>query len=158
MAKTTILLILFFTMISARSMGAEESDFLWQVQHIKNMDYSSGTTGERADRFKKYFLKIHNFTYNYGSKLLYQLNDGKILNGHELNLIHETLSSYLLVSKKLNSFLKELSPKSRSSFLRLVTPSKLQTNFTGSNSNHCYSSITRIPFRFFWEKQLLEES
>jgi hypothetical protein len=102
---TTILLIL-----TPFVFAQENLDFLGQIQSLEATDYSSGDEEERTSLIKTNYLKIHNFTYNYGSKILFKLNEGKTPNGHQLNLIHESLSAYIKLSSILNNLLYEIEP------------------------------------------------
>ena len=71
---------------------------------------------------------MHNFTLNYGSKILDKLSKGGELTGHELNLIHETLSTYSFLAKYSNDFLKEMAPKKKSHFLTSPELSNLKND------------------------------
>lgn len=121
MTKIVLILTLILGIHTAL---ATEANFDDEVQSLISIDYSKGTTEERLDLFKRNFLKIHHFTYNYGSKLLFKINEGKVLNGHELNLIHESLSAYLTISNQINEFLKKIRPKTKKSFLKDIQSNK----------------------------------
>ena len=106
--KIALFSILLF--VCGHVMAQDTSDYLTQIQTLETADYSSGSTIERTQKIRESFLKIHNFTYNYGSKILFKLNEGKTPNGHELNLIHESLSTYIMLSSKLNQQIEEIKP------------------------------------------------
>jgi hypothetical protein len=106
--KIALFSILLF--VCGHVMAQDTSDYLTQIQTLETADYSSGSTIERTQKIRESFLKIHNFTYNYGSKILFKLNEGKTPNGHELNLIHESLSTYIKLSSKLNQQIEEIKP------------------------------------------------
>lgn len=106
--KKALIWILF---LMAPFVSAQDnSDFLSQIQSLETADYTSGNEEERTSNIKTNYLKIHNFTYNYGSKILFKLNEGKTPNGHELNLIHESLSAYIKLSSVLHDHLLEIKP------------------------------------------------
>lgn len=118
------LIILFCALSTICQTFAGES-FLDQIEAIRNINYRSGSQEERLYKYKNNFLKIHNFTFNFGAKLLYKLNKGEQLNGHELNLIHESLSTYTYLAELSNDMLKDMAPKRKSKFL--VAKNKEQT-------------------------------
>lgn len=112
-----IKVLVFSLLVMASSLGMARDNFLDQVEAIRNLNYRTGSFDERLYRFKSNFIKIHNFTYNFGAKVFNKLSNGKALNGHELNLIHETLSTYSYLAELSNEMLKEIAPKKKSQFL-----------------------------------------
>ena len=105
-----ILMTAILLLLTPFVFAQENLDFLGQIQSLEATDYSSGGDEERTSLIKTNYLKIHNFTYNYGSKILFKLNEGKTPNGHQLNLIHESLSAYIKLSSILNNLLHEIEP------------------------------------------------
>ena len=107
MLKLKSVLILFFIFLFSSPLFAGEN-FLEQIEAIRTINYRSGSFQERLYKYKSNFSKIHNFTFNYGAKLLNKLDDGEQLNGYELNLIHESLSLYSYLAELSNEMLKEM--------------------------------------------------
>jgi hypothetical protein len=124
-AAILLMTILFASQIAFASKG---DDFLDQVEAIRNINYRNGSFDERLYKYKSNFFKMHNFTLNYGSKILDKISKDGELTGHELNLIHETLSTYSFLAKHSNDFLKEMAPKKKSQFLTSPELSSLKKN------------------------------
>ena len=127
MLKLKSVLILFFIFLFSSPLFAGEN-FLEQIEAIRTINYRSGSFQERLYKYKSNFSKIHNFTFNYGAKLLNKLDDGEQLNGYELNLIHESLSLYSYLAELSNEMLKEMAPKKKSQFLTSSDQKVLKQN------------------------------
>ncbi|MBT7608499.1 MAG: hypothetical protein HN576_02005 [Bacteriovoracaceae bacterium] len=123
-----LLLIILFNSHSSMAMANTGDDFLAQIAAIRNLNYRNGGFNERLYKYKDNFIKIHNFTLNYGSKVLEKISNGESLTGHELTLIHETLSVYSFLAKYSNDFLKDMAPKKKSKFLTSPEIDKLEKN------------------------------
>jgi len=149
--KNALIWILF--LIVPQVFAQDTTDFLSQIQAIESADYSVGSEEERTQNIKDNFLKIHNFTYNYGSKILFKLNEGNTPNGHELNLIHETLSAYIKLSSVLNKHLSEIKPASQ--ILREVDSAKTIKELQWLELKSILLSNYKNTFKVFFENKTL---
>jgi hypothetical protein len=126
--KSALILLLVLLFNAQLSIANTGDDFLDQIAAIRNLNYRNGSFDERLYKYKSNFIKVHNFTLNYGSKILDKLTNGEELTGHELNLIHETLSVYSFLAKYSNDFIKDMAPTKKSKFLTSPKVEELERN------------------------------